>query len=373
MDTAEWLEVTGREYLEDFVRAGGAAVKLVVPGGAAEREELRAGLATLAAIPTPSGVARSSPPLPGSVAPLPQPGREPQAGSTREPSGCGAPGGGFQLVTVEATTTRMHLIDQLFFAVARQLDWDALAGAFLRRHLIQSGLRVPDEAPDQDGRPQGRPLSLAALQEANDSPGPVFDAEAKRGLINRLYGDGSMSRELRLAMLRLCLAQLDPADDPDLAEAVRQWLRGELRLVSAVKRALIFQRIARHNARHLLVSLTHWLRLCGRSGLVLLLDVTRYGDATPPRARGSGLYYSPSACLDLYEVLRQLIDATDELAACYVVVVAGPEFLTDERRGLRSYQALYLRVADEVRDRYRPNPRSALVRLGPALQPAGVP
>ena len=338
MDTAEWLEVTGREYLEDFVRAGGAAVKLVVPGGAAEREELRAGLATLAAQ------------------------------------------GGFQLAPVEAATTRMHLIDQLFFAVARQLDWDALARAFLRRHLVQSGLRVPEEAPGQDGRPpgppgasQGWPLSLAALQEANDSPGPVFDAEVKRGLINRLYGDGSMSRELRLAMLRLCLAQLDPADDPDLAEAVRQWLRGELRLVSAVKRALIFQRIARHNARHLLVSVTHWLQQCGRSGLVLLLDVTRYGDATPPRARGPGLYYSPSACLDLYEVLRQLIDATDELAACYVAVVAGPEFLTDERRGLRSYQALYLRVADEVRDRYRPNPRSALVRLGPALQPAGVP
>jgi P-loop Domain of unknown function (DUF2791) len=327
MDTAEWLEVTGREYLEDFVRAGGAAVKLVVPGDAAEREGLRQCLAALAAQ------------------------------------------GGFRWASAEATTTRMHLIDQLFFAVARQLDWDDLARSFLRRHLVRSGLRVPDGA----GAPSGWPLSLAALQEANDSPGPVFDAEVKRGLINRLYGDDTMSREFRLAMLRLCLAQLDPADDPDLAEAVRQWLRGELRLVSAVKRALIFQRIARHNARHLLVSVTHWLRQCGRSGLVLLLDVSRYGDATPPRARGPGHYYSPSACLDLYEVLRQLIDATDELDACYVAVVAGPEFLTDERRGLRSYQALYLRVADEVRDRYRPNPRSALVRLGPALRPAGVP
>ena len=139
----------------------------------------------------------------------------------------------------------MHLIDQLFFAVARQLDWDALARAFLRRHLVQSGLRVPDEAPGQDGRPpgapgasQGWPLSLAALQEANDSPGPVFDAEVKRGLINRLYGDGSMSQEFRLAMVRLCRAQLSPDNEPAVTEAViavaqgaspRGDLRGETR------------------------------------------------------------------------------------------------------------------------------------------------
>jgi molybdopterin adenylyltransferase len=39
-------------------------------------------------VPTPSGVARSSPPLPGSGAPRPQPGRGPQEGSTP----AGAPG-----------------------------------------------------------------------------------------------------------------------------------------------------------------------------------------------------------------------------------------------------------------------------------------
>jgi hypothetical protein len=43
--------------------------------------------------------------------------------------------------------------------------------------------------------------------------------------------------------------------------------------------------------------------------------------------------------------------------------VAPLDFVTDETRGLTSYTALQLRVADEVRDRRRVNPFAALVRL----------
>jgi hypothetical protein len=172
-----------------------------------------------------------------------------------------------------------------------------------------------------------------------------------------------MSQEFRLAMIRLCLARLDPNADPDLAQAVKEWLRGELRLISALKRAPIFQKIARHNARHLLHALPHWLRHAGRSGLVLGLDISRCLEAPRRELREQGVYYSTAAVLDSYEVLRQLIDTTDELAFCFVGVLAAPGFLGDERRGYRRYDALYLRLADEVRDRHRQNPLSSLVRV----------
>ena len=138
--------------------------------------------------------------------------------------------------------------------------------------------------------------------------------------------------------------------------------------MSEVKRALIFQKIARHNARHMLFSLAHWLTLAGKSGLLLVLDVARYAEAVRPAERGAGNYYSTSATTDLYEMLRQLIDATDELHACFVGVLVGPDFLQDqdERRGLRGYQALYFRIWDEVHDRKRENPFSALVRIASA-------
>ena len=63
------------------------------------------------------------------------------------------------------------------------------------------------------------------------------------------------------------------------------WLRGELRRISEVKRALIFQRIARHNARHMLASLAHWLRITGSAGLLLILDIARCPLTVPREQR----------------------------------------------------------------------------------------
>lgn len=308
----DWLATMRQEYLETFIREGGAAVKFAVTPDDGSRVRLRDEL-------------RRS-----------------------------ADENGFQFVWLDAESTKLHLIDRLFHDAARQIDWDELARTFLMRTLLAMGLKLP-VAQDH--------LSLPEVAALNDYLEMPLRTEVIRTLSNRLYQDHSMAREFRLAMLQLCMAQLDAADDPSLHDAVIQWLHGELRLTSALKRALIFQKIARHNARHMLVSLPQWLQLAGKTGLVLGLDVRRYTDASRPAERGNGLYYSTAATLDAYEVLRQLIDATDDLSACFVAVVCEPTFLSDDRRGLRSYHALFLRVADEVRDRYRPNPRAALVRL----------
>ena len=48
------------------------------------------------------------------------------------------------------------------------------------------------------------------------------------------------------------------------------------------------------------------------------------------------------------------------------MVVASPAFLSDAARGLDAYQALKLRIFDEVRDVHRDNPLSSLIRLGAA-------
>jgi len=52
------------------------------------------------------------------------------------------------------------------------------------------------------------------------------------------------------------------------------------------------------------------------------------------------------------------------MEGCLIVVLASKEFLDlDDRRGLRSYEALQFRIWDEVRDKQRPNPLASLVRL----------
>ena len=87
MDPNEWLEVIRREYLDDFVPAGGAAIKFVVPADATGRRGVQEGL--------------------------------------REAAGAL----GYTFASLDAETTKLHLIDKLFHAVARHVEWDALTRA----------------------------------------------------------------------------------------------------------------------------------------------------------------------------------------------------------------------------------------------------
>jgi hypothetical protein len=188
--------------------------------------------------------------------------------------------------------------------------------------------------------------------------------EFSRKLQAEILNDFQMAQEFRRAMLRLCLAQVDRSDHAQAdRDAVLAWLKGELRLITALRQAGIFQKVARHNARDFLLSLARWLVKAGQNGLVVELDIRRCAvSRRPPDA--DGVFYTKAACLDVYEVLRQLIDATDELSSCLVLVVTDPDTLTDPKRGIEhNYPALKMRIWNEVRDRRRANPFAALVRL----------
>jgi hypothetical protein len=164
------------------------------------------------------------------------------------------------------------------------------------------------------------------------------------------------------------LAQLE--SEPvkrNIFNSIQEWLTGELRAISRLREMQIFQKVGRHNARHLFLSLTHWLNVVGLNGLILCLDISRYMVSRRPKYPDDGLYYGTPAMLDAYEVLRQFIDATDNLENCVILVIAPPEFLQDERRGIDRYPALKMRIWDEVRDRQRDNPYAPLVSVSSCL------
>lgn len=302
-----------REYLAGFVPAGGAAVKVVVVGDAGAADRFEAALAASAA--TNRGAH----------------------------------------VVVSAETTKVHMVDQLFFAVARRIDWDDLAASVVRSAYDATAFPVP---------PDGR-MDVAAVARHHDVDARELYRSVRRQLEHSLLGDPALAAELRRAVLRLAQVHLGAGDvDATEHDAVVAWLRGELASVTALRPALIYARIGRHNARSMLASLARLLLAAGHGGLVFHIDYTRLAVARrPPVDERSGVYYSRAATIDAYEVLRQLIDATDEMRGVLVVAVMPPELMTDESRGLPAYTALQLRIADEVRDRRRANPFAALVRL----------
>lgn len=316
LSVPDYSAFLSEEYLADYLPAGGAAVKMAVVGSAAAAARL-----------------------------------ERAVGAACDARDC-------VFVPVSAQDVRLDQVEQLFFAVARSLDWDALAGDVLR------------QAYDTSGMPAGDELGITDVAQAYGLDARELYRSVRRALEERLLRDPALARELGRAVLRLTQAQLGSADVADEERAaVLGWLRGDKVPAAALRPALLSGRIGRHNARSLLLSLARLLLAAGRGGLVLCLDYGRLAESRrPPLDQRSGLYYSKAAVLDAFEVLRQLIDATDELRGVLVLAVVPPELVTDEVRGLPSYTALQLRVADEVRDRRRPNPFAALVRLEVRLE-----
>ncbi len=248
---------------------------------------------------------------------------------------------------VDAATTRVHMIDQVFFAVSAHIDWAGVARGVLATAYDTIGM------PTEPGQ-----LEVADVAARYDLDPRELYRSVRRQLEHTLLTDTSLAREMRRAVLRLAQAELGHGDvTAEQATAVLGWLRGDKVPARELKDALIFGRIARHNARAMLASVGRLLLRTGHGGLVVHLDLQRLAEARrPPLDQRSGVYYTKAAVLDAYELLRQLIDATDDLAGTLVVAVIPAELVTDDVRGLPAYSALALRVADEVRDRRRPNP-----------------
>jgi len=143
---------------------------------------------------------------------------------------------------------------------------------------------------------------------------------------------------------------------------VRQWLFGEKVGLSLLRQFDIASRIGRTNARSMLISLCHWLRKAGVRGLLLNLDLR------PALRAGSGpertVRYTPAAVMDLYEVLRELIDDIEHLPGLFVLAEADLSLVSgDRKRTLDTYKALEMRIWPDVRPGDRQNPMAPLVTV----------
>ncbi len=263
---------------------------------------------------------------------------------------------------INASQTKLHMIQDIFFAISRSLDWSAMAQEFVEVLVTKNGYEWP--------RPGGS-VALEGIAAHNTVDKLLFRRELNRWLTEEIMRDRSMTQDFQIAMTQLCLMRLEPdGSNIGVTAPVLEWLRGELRAIGVLRQAYITARITRHNGRAMLRSLCRWLRLCGRQGLCLVLDIRRvlHVGAAP----AEGLRYTAAAVIDAFEVLRQLIDDAETFEGLLVVVLAD-ETLTglDPKRSLNAYDALKMRVWDDVRATGRDNPLATLVRLHSDRVPTG--
>jgi hypothetical protein len=304
----DWLGVVEREYFSDFLRQGGAAAKFVI-GDDATQEEIQTECAVLA---------------------------------RRH---------GLLHAHLSAGDTKLQMAQEMFFALVRVLPWDGL----LQRYLEELFARHEHPWPHP-----GTALGTTELAEAFGIAPGIMARHRDQWLSRDLWDDPRLARDFRAAMIALSLSRLDPQDGGGTASTpVHQWLRGEKPPLSSLRAFDITAQITRTNARAMLISLCHFLRKAGASGLLLTLDLR-----PAIRKSDTGVRYTPSSLMDLYEVLRELIDDLEHLPGLFILGLADQALIAgDRRRTLDTYKALEMRIWPDVRPGDRQNPLAPLVMV----------
>jgi hypothetical protein len=256
----------------------------------------------------------------------------------------------FHIFDLTEECLKLHSVEQLWFALAQRVDWETFAKD-LRFNILQK-IGYPPRLDLQD-------CTLEQLAEFYQIEAREIKLEFQREIKRGIFLDYSLALDFRKAIVRLVYEPLQsPGTLEGLCSAIQEWLKGTLSSISRVREAAIFRKIDRTNAREILLS---FLRLfTRRSGLVaVLVSLLHYYERTPSGRPN----FTSRQILELYETLREFIDAESELEKTVLIFLAPPEFIESERLSYHRYRALQTRIENEVSSLQKPNPCTAMVQL----------
>jgi len=306
----EWLGFIDSEYLSTFVKDGGASVKFAVTPEERKSELYRSLRARCEELD-------------------------------------------YVFVELDAVSSRVHMPQDIFFALAKQIDWRLLAQRMVRRLAEEKGFNV-DGVAIADANEN----VYSSLARANGIEARFVLQEIRPDVVSQVLRNQKMARDFKVAMTHLCTS----LDGGESRQPLLDWLTGVNTRISNVRPFSIRTSINRTTARHYIESALYWVRHVGHAGTALLLENSRVTLARRPK--DGSRYYTRAMTIDHYELLREFIDDVDRLAATLMVVVTNNDFIDEQSaRGWRIYSALQTRIMDDVRDRNLVNPVAALVRL----------
>lgn len=311
----DWLRHIDSEYLSTFIRDGGASIKFAVT-----KDDLK-----------------------------------PELYQAVESKGLGLD---YLVVKLDAADLRVHMPQDIFFGLARQVKWRLLARRFILRLAKECGYGVDDIDPGDAEN------IFKAIGSRNKNLGlESVLLELRPALEAGVAKEYRMAKDFRVAMTQLCLCENVHPNQEYRGQPLVDWLTGENTRISSVRPFSIYTAINRTTARHFIESALFWAKHVGYAGAVLLLDNSRITLSTNPK--DGHRYYTKAMVMDHYEILREFVDGIDRLSGTLLVIVTNSEFLDEDgrSRGFGIYQALRTRIMDDVRDKHLVNPVASLVRL----------
>ncbi len=138
-----------------------------------------------------------------------------------------------------------------------------------------------------------------------------------------------------------------PVLENSYREMILAWLHGDSSVKASQMKAIGMSpsRITKYNARHLLRSLCEVIHLSGRPGLLVVIDDL---EQLINKSADGQIKYTKGRREDTYESIRQLIDDIDSMRYVLFLLCFNRTLIDDESLGIKSYQALWMRVQNEV-------------------------
>lgn len=243
---------------------------------------------------------------------------------------------GYMVVYADARQVRLNKFDSLYQAVLDGVDVEALVANYSRTLVESLGYPGGQVLPGQD---------FFAWAQAQGRAAQTLQREVQEKL-DILYHDRKISHSFAMAFTQLCADYLGARRlAPEQKEVLTGWLKGCSLPAKVLKPLRIFTRIDRYNARPMMASFLHLLRLCGRPGLCAAFDSL---EALLERGPAGRALYGRTARNEVYENLRQLVDDFAGLEGAFFVFAGRPELVHDEKGGFKSYEALWMRIQNEV-------------------------
>lgn len=125
------------------------------------------------------------------------------------------------------------------------------------------------------------------------------------------------------------------------------WLRSDRTVKLSQLRTLGFYpaKITKYNARNMLRSLAEVIHMGGYSGLFIAIDDV---EILISRTSLETVHYTKMKREDTYESIRQLIDDIDSMHHIFFVFAFDRDLIDNENAGIKSYQALWMRIQNEI-------------------------
>ncbi|MBQ9521442.1 MAG: DUF2791 family P-loop domain-containing protein [Oscillospiraceae bacterium] len=246
---------------------------------------------------------------------------------------------GYLCVSFSAREVWLHDFREVYLEIFRQCGFETLLSDCARQIIRDMGY---DPAVVGDGR-----NFMDYLTEQGE--GDALSKGEIRTVLRRYFTRNPLLDNCFAGCCSLLTGAIlgHPVLEPVNRELLLAYLRGDKSVKLSQLRALGLSPagITRYNARYLLRSLTEIVRLSGRPGLLVTIDDM---ETLLDRAADSPRRYTKLRREDSYESIRQLIDDIDSMRHILFLLCFDRELMDNESYGLKSYQALWLRIQNEV-------------------------